>query len=334
MEFLAVIGVIALFFFGKFIYDTYITDNTDKNWEKYQKNNPESAAGIEGNRGLNFNTQSIKNQNKKIASYVFIANNLNCAPEHVEAIYTTDLRKNISHSSQALEMAKNWQDEKHKQSEQLNIDPDDTPAGLLETWTMSVFNDLKRSENLSSKDEIEEEEDSEYEEDKEDGDIEEEDLDQNEDDDEDEIEINISGLHNIKINNSKKSDVINVYGLPDKEENHGSFSTEMIYYSQGLSFLYRANKKKQRIIGIKMARNFKKYFPLIKDSIDGNITLNTVMNAYGKVNIRTAGINSAGKWWVVIRYQPLVSFESEYSDYYTKNSALKLRIILIGIYSF
>ena len=43
--FLSIIGLIALFMFGKFIYDTYLTNNTERDWAVYKKENPEDAEG-------------------------------------------------------------------------------------------------------------------------------------------------------------------------------------------------------------------------------------------------------------------------------------------------
>lgn len=40
---------------GKFIYDSYFSDNTDKNWEKFKKANPHRAAVIDNSKGFNMN---------------------------------------------------------------------------------------------------------------------------------------------------------------------------------------------------------------------------------------------------------------------------------------
>ena len=64
ITFLALIGVVALFTFFKFIYDTYLTDNTNKRWNVYKKDFPQQAAQIENNKGLNFKT-SISSEEKE-----------------------------------------------------------------------------------------------------------------------------------------------------------------------------------------------------------------------------------------------------------------------------
>jgi len=54
--FLTFIGLIALFIVGKFIYDTYLTNNTERDWQEYKRANPHEANVLESNEGLNFKT--------------------------------------------------------------------------------------------------------------------------------------------------------------------------------------------------------------------------------------------------------------------------------------
>ena len=53
---LTFIGLIALLFLGKFIYDTYLTNNTERDWQEYKRANPHEATVLESNEGLNFKT--------------------------------------------------------------------------------------------------------------------------------------------------------------------------------------------------------------------------------------------------------------------------------------
>jgi hypothetical protein len=53
---LSIFGAFALIVFIKFIYDTFLTTNTSRNWAKYQSAFPHEAAVIENNNGLNFKT--------------------------------------------------------------------------------------------------------------------------------------------------------------------------------------------------------------------------------------------------------------------------------------
>ena len=45
--FLTFIGLIGLFMIGKFIYDTYLTNNTEKDWEEYKRKYPHEAKVVE-----------------------------------------------------------------------------------------------------------------------------------------------------------------------------------------------------------------------------------------------------------------------------------------------
>lgn len=46
---------IVIIVFGKFIYDSFLTNNTEKNWEKYKYANPHEAIAVENSKGLNMN---------------------------------------------------------------------------------------------------------------------------------------------------------------------------------------------------------------------------------------------------------------------------------------
>lgn len=341
---LTVIGAITLFFVGKFIYDTYITDNTEKNWEKFRRSNPEEAARLERNEGLNFNLKPIKNDDHKVASYIMLAQRLNCSPENVREIYTVDLRKKISSSSDVLELARHWKAKKYEESKRLNVDPDDTPASLLEKWTMSIFAELQRSEmllneNTNKKTDEEEEynEEGEYEIDGEYDEDDEEEYDeemQYEDDEEVEEgkEINIFGLRDIKVQKSRWNNVIEAFGLPDEIKNHNDFSTEMIYTKQGLSFFFKNKDDNKSIIVIKINKNFKTHFPKIKETNDKNTTLNTIMNVYGRVAMNSYSTSST-KNWIGINYYPNINFEGYYYDEYDDSDSLSLRCVQIGSFN-
>jgi hypothetical protein len=54
--FLTFLGIVALFVICKFIYDTFLTNNTEKNWQEYKSSNPHEAQVLERNEGLNFKT--------------------------------------------------------------------------------------------------------------------------------------------------------------------------------------------------------------------------------------------------------------------------------------
>ena len=68
--FFSILGVIAFFIIMKFIYDSYLSDNTEKNWQNYEKNNPEKAKIIEQNEGLDFNTNHKIHKNGIYVSHL------------------------------------------------------------------------------------------------------------------------------------------------------------------------------------------------------------------------------------------------------------------------
>lgn len=67
---LTVIGVIALLFVGKFVYDTFLTDNTERDWNEYQRTNPHKATVLENNEGLNLKTDySVRKDGVYVLNY-------------------------------------------------------------------------------------------------------------------------------------------------------------------------------------------------------------------------------------------------------------------------
>lgn len=55
---LEILGIIFLLVIAKFVYDTYLSNNTEKRWEEYRQENPERAYQVERNTGLNLGTSA------------------------------------------------------------------------------------------------------------------------------------------------------------------------------------------------------------------------------------------------------------------------------------
>lgn len=55
---LYIISILAIALIGKFIYDSYLTDNTDKIWKNYKLQNPQKAIVLENSSPFNFNTKA------------------------------------------------------------------------------------------------------------------------------------------------------------------------------------------------------------------------------------------------------------------------------------
>jgi hypothetical protein len=61
---------LVLLIIGKFIYDSFLTNNTQKNWEEYKKENPHKAIVIENSKGLNMNPNAeIRTDGYYLAKY-------------------------------------------------------------------------------------------------------------------------------------------------------------------------------------------------------------------------------------------------------------------------
>lgn len=52
---LTFLGIVLIFLFFKFIWDSYLTNNTERNWQEYKQQFPAEAERIESNPGLSFN---------------------------------------------------------------------------------------------------------------------------------------------------------------------------------------------------------------------------------------------------------------------------------------
>lgn len=52
---LSILGIILVLLFLKFVWDSYITGNTEREWGEYKQQFPAEAERIESNSGLNFN---------------------------------------------------------------------------------------------------------------------------------------------------------------------------------------------------------------------------------------------------------------------------------------
>lgn len=139
-KFLEFIGIIALFIIGKFIYDTFFTDRTEKNWNQYKQSNPEDAARIERNRGLDLSTKSKSREQDKRDSLLRMAVNMCCSPAQVRDNFIKELKEQQLTAALTKEAIQMLRQKKYEESEVFNIDPDDTGAAYMEEWTKEYSN--------------------------------------------------------------------------------------------------------------------------------------------------------------------------------------------------
>lgn len=133
--FVIFIGIIALFIFGKFIFDTYLTNRTEKDWDQYKQSNPERAARIEKNKGFDFSEKSKSRDQDKRESLIRMARNLGCLPSQVKECFINGLKEQnltVAQTEKAIQMSRQ---KKYEESKVFNIDPDDTAAAYMEEWT-------------------------------------------------------------------------------------------------------------------------------------------------------------------------------------------------------
>lgn len=155
--FLTFVGIIALFILGKFIYDTYLTNRTEKDWNEYKQSNPESAARIERNKGLDFSTKSKSREQDKRDSLLRMAENIGCSPAQVKENYIKGLKEQQLTAAQTKEAIQMCRQKKYEESKVFNIDPDDTASAYMEEWTKEYlknkeYADRKRTEREVAED--------------------------------------------------------------------------------------------------------------------------------------------------------------------------------------
>lgn len=148
--FLTFIGIIALLFVAKFIYDSYLTNNTEKSFEEYKNNNPEAAARIERNKGFDLSTKPKTRSKDKEDSLLRMARNMGCAPDEVKEGYINDLKSQNLDQNKYSMMIKFLKEKKYEESKLLNIDPDDTSAAYMEKWTKEYINSLNNTQKAES----------------------------------------------------------------------------------------------------------------------------------------------------------------------------------------
>ena len=165
MSILAIIGFIALLFLGKFIWDTFLTGNTDKDYEVNKRQNPEETARLENNvaRGeyLNFNYKPARNPLHYQISLESLAEQWECSTKDAEKKY----KESIIDAAKAIEEARGdvvaFLEEavaivragKHSQSIELAFDPEDVPAAFMHKWAKEVldsYNDYYKGASLQS----------------------------------------------------------------------------------------------------------------------------------------------------------------------------------------
>ncbi|WP_210521946.1 hypothetical protein [Hymenobacter terricola] len=157
MGILSILGILFLVFIGKFIWDTYVTGETDRRFEVTKRKNPEEAARLENNvrngHYLNFDYRRKSSPENRELSQLLLAAQWGCPSAAAEAYYKHSLLDGagLRMPAQAIEQAlmetfASIRGEKYTQARELNMDPDDTPAGLMQAWSREVVLRLREQE--------------------------------------------------------------------------------------------------------------------------------------------------------------------------------------------
>ena len=155
MGILSIIGVFALLFIGKFLWDTFITGNTDREHEVNKKRNPEEMARMENNvkkgQYLNFDYSPKRNPQHRIMSLALLAAKFECLPEEAKDHYQNAMLQMIMKSgasntqviSMVAEALQGVRESKGEEAAQFSMDPDDTPAALTQEWLTELLDIIK-----------------------------------------------------------------------------------------------------------------------------------------------------------------------------------------------
>ena len=122
MEFLFVVGFVALIYFGFQFMKT-----------KNKYDNPLIEL-----RKLYSDKYSDSDQIKM--SYFVLASRFGCMPDEVKNYYYNELQNNNFNIAELIETEHNWKQKKSEEGALLRIKPDNTPAALLENWTIEYRN--------------------------------------------------------------------------------------------------------------------------------------------------------------------------------------------------
>lgn len=152
--FFTLLGVIAFLVIVKFVYDTFLTGNTEKNWETYKHSNPEEAARIERNDGLNFSTKPKSKDEDKEASLSRLAASQNCSPLEIKLNLFRDLAGKERSDEDVMVLVHQLRQRQYIESKDFNIDPSDTSGAILEEWVTEFFDkkEYANRNNTSIKD--------------------------------------------------------------------------------------------------------------------------------------------------------------------------------------
>lgn len=144
---LITIGIFITIFVLKFIYDTYITKNTDRNFEEYRKIDPVGAAEIDPPKTHqefeNLVNALGKERKANDAGFIkaqnILAEQWNCSPQELRKEHFNDLKRSKYNSFAIHSFISQFENEMKIESEKYNLLPEYTPAAILKSLTQEYI---------------------------------------------------------------------------------------------------------------------------------------------------------------------------------------------------
>jgi hypothetical protein len=141
-------------FICKFVYDSYLTDNTDRRFDEFSKSNPEAAARVLNNQGGILGTTPKRNKSVYYESLKYIANNNNWELHEVEEQMALQLENVITDRADYLSFMKKMQQLKGQEAVDRKIDPEDTTAAISFNLAKKIYSPLYEKNTASKEQEL------------------------------------------------------------------------------------------------------------------------------------------------------------------------------------
>lgn len=153
--FFTILAAVVIFIIGKFIYDSYLTNNTEKNWNRYVNENQSQPSK---NRDLPIKkTQPRPLIAHKYKSLSLIAKSYNCESSKVKDFFLAEIKKELE-TNTPEEIIENLKLKKIIEAQQYNLHQDVTPSGIKEKWFLEIIHqkdsEIMEDNNTTNKSEI------------------------------------------------------------------------------------------------------------------------------------------------------------------------------------
>lgn len=142
-----IIIIAVVLFILKFVYDSFLTDNTDKKFEEFSQSNPEAAARVLNNSGGVLGNKAKRNKSVQEESIKKLAEFNNWEISEVKMKLLENIASEINSRETYFEVMKGLQKEKAREAVIRKIDPDDTCAAVSFDLTHDLFEEVFETSN-------------------------------------------------------------------------------------------------------------------------------------------------------------------------------------------